>query len=120
MGEQLAEVSFACNDVRTGSFVGHAEAIELDTWPDGHHVGLIGPRLRVAIGGNRRVKVGRRLFDGDSRTRWRGNWCWDSVHMPLPEAKRLLAYLRERGWSIQEATVGGPFDSDEHGSASDA
>lgn len=117
MADQLVEVSLACNDVSTGSFVGHAEAIDFDTWPDGHHVGLVGPRLRVTIGGNRTTRIGRRVFEADCRTKWRGNWCWDSVSMRLDEARRLLAYLRERGWSVQEATVGAPFDSAERGEA---
>lgn len=109
----LVAVSFACNDVTTGSFLGHFEAIEFDAWLSGHHVSAMGKRTRVSIGGNRRLSVGRRLFEGDCHTRWVGNWCWDAVEMRLAEAQRLLGYLLGRGWQVDEATIGNPFQETE-------
>lgn len=111
VADQVVTVSLACNDARNGSYVGHTEAVDFDAWPDGHHISLRGRRLRVVFSGRggKSLRVGRRWFDGDNRARWVGNWCWDAVSMPLAEAKRLVAYLIERGYAVEEQTLGCPF-----------
>lgn len=112
--DQPVRVSFACNSHRNGNFLGRFEAVEIDMG-GGDLVALSSrdgraPRLRWLIGEGSNViavKVHRRRYRAHYRQRWEGNWCWDACQMTVPEARRLLAWLTDLGFEVDEWTDGG-------------
>lgn len=108
----MIRVSFCCNDQR-GNFTGKVDAVDFHD-RRGFEARLQGPTIRFdhetdgAVPG--RVKVGRRKFEVTEYRYGVGNWCWDGVAMSQAESQRLLTYLLERGFQVEEwTTSGGPF-----------
>lgn len=86
------ELALACHDERGISANRNARLLDDD-------------RLTVD-----RIKIGRRWFAAKSWTDCVGNVYWSQVTMPVDEAQRLARYLiDERGWTIEEQVIGGPF-----------
>ena len=104
----MITVGFCCNDDH-GMFAARVEGIDI-----GGDVRLVGPRIgakatRMLVG-KERVKIGRRWF---GCTRWMsgvGNIFWDATGMTPSEAHRLLRYLLETGWCVEEFTHGSMFE----------
>jgi len=109
-------VSFACNDYRNGNLGESVENVHLDD----EEIQLVGRSLTYREHDrDGKVQVGRRRFAHEGITPWLGNWCWNGARMQVPEARRLVAYLLERGWSAEQWPTKGPWADlfDEHGRA---
>lgn len=95
-------VSFACNDER-GNLTERVESVAVGM----DAVTLAGPPLAYREGA--KVQVGRRRFAHHGMSDWVGNWCWNGAMMDVAEARRLVAYLLERGWCAESWQTKGPF-----------
>ncbi len=104
-------VSFACNDPDNGSFAGRVADVHLDDLDielHGYEIAFSDLKSDPppALG---KIRVGRRVFRYRTMTTWLGNWCWDGCQMEEPEARRLVAYLLERGWRAELHPTEGPW-----------
>ena len=103
-------VSFACND-RYGNVTDRVEALALDD----EDVRLSGEdrpltfRDERANRGSGRVRFGRRWFTCTGVASMVGNVFWEGTNMEQGEARRLVVYLIERGWHVDEGPCEGPF-----------
>lgn len=103
----MAELHFACDDEH-GRCLNRAQHIEAI---DGEHtVALYGERPITVRFSARRLHLGRRIYPSDGGRRCFGNLLWDAVTVDLETAKLALRYLLDRGWTVEEATIGGPLD----------
>ena len=81
---------FDCNDYRNGMSQGFFEQVTFG------EVALDGPRTVIRLLTPNTLRIGRRKFKHDGWSQWVGNWCWDEIC--IDEPKKLLAYLREKGF----------------------
>ena len=85
---------FACNDPDNGVFDGR---VALAQYGD---IELEAPNWEgfAFTVGDDWIRIHRRKFRFIASKDWYGNWCWNVYRLPRPEAKRLIATLRENGW----------------------
>lgn len=95
---QFAYVDIACNDPDNGNFAGRTHMItynfndkeyvelEADNWE--------GYAFTEIEGG---IRLHRNIFSVVASKAWIGNWCWNRYKLPRPQAKKLIATLRDSG-----------------------
>lgn len=98
---------FACNDER-GNFTSKVDMVDFFD-ERGFEAKLQGPAVALAKRDETKVRVSRRLFRITGYRSFVGNVCWDEVGMGQGEAKRLLAYLLERGFWAYDWSCEGPW-----------
>jgi hypothetical protein len=91
-----------CNDDRNGLFQGYVNDVCLDL-PDGETIELNGPRVSVSFIAETEIRIGRTRSVMLAYREWVGNWCWDCVKVSDGSARKILNYLKERGWSFTAA-----------------
>jgi len=103
-------VSFAVNDIygnvmdRVEGLTIDDEAINLECEPP-----MTFRDFRHSGGREGRIKFSRRAFRCYGLGSMVGNVFWESAEMEIAETRRLIAYLLERGWYVDEAPCDGPF-----------
>lgn len=116
----LVTVAFACNDER-GNETERVEAVNFVSeehgnvdlccqMPRGQAFRRSGPMTHLGpdyTAAN--VKVGRRYFTAKGWRPWYGNMAWNATGMTLPEAERLLRYLLDCGYTVQDYDCDTPF-----------
>ncbi len=99
----------ACNDPDNGMFTGKFDAAEISAAGCDTIIRLDGPDTRIAeirdpsCTPKSRLRVGRLVMPLYGSREWVGSWCWDAYKILLPDAVRVLNYLKRRGWTWEEA-----------------
>lgn len=88
----LCRIDVACNDPDDGSFAGRAAMIHAYDLLQLESRDMTGPTFRDLDGPF--IRVSRRKFRAPGSKEWFGNWCWNAYWLEIPEAVRLLEYVR--------------------------
>ena len=109
MARSRVRVSFACND-RYGNVTDRVAALALDE----EDVRLSGEDRPLTFRDGRStgegwVKFSRRTFTCYGAASMVGNVFWEGADMEQGEARRLVVYLIERGWHVDDGPCEGPF-----------
>lgn len=105
MSTQSVQLMLCVNDVNSGNPTGHVSILEVTS----ENLVLSGdylyddanPTFRL-LDAPLRIRVGRRVFPIQGYAAWVGNWCWDEVLMQREDARKLIAHVLKRGFTIEE------------------
>src|SRR5690606_33483061 len=97
----------AVNDPANGKHTGQCDQVELrhypvESWVTEVLIALEGEPVTHGLANGGKMTAGDvtvRIWD---YTAWTGNWCWDSAILDRGEAVKVLAHLRECGWTVTE------------------
>jgi hypothetical protein len=102
---ELIDVALCVNDPHSGAPTGRVcradfghNEVSLDTG-----FGYDSGNPTFAFLPPHRVRIGRCVYTIHGYRSHVGNWCWDDVRMTRGEAKRLIANLLKRGFTVDEA-----------------
>lgn len=87
----------ACNDPATGNPSGVADMLEF-----GDALRLYGEGITCRLLNGWQLQIGEMRVQYTGYRSWLGNWCFDGCFVTLADAVRILAYVQQAGWRLEE------------------